>query len=175
MFAALTLSIEKIELLKNPNYSASCNINPVFSCNNIIKTPQAALLGFPNPFIGLAAYAMVLTTGVGILAGAKFKRWYWQAFQLGPLVGVIFVHWLIYQSLYSIGALCLYCMVVWTITIPAFIYTTLWNLREGNIKPPKSLQGLARFFDRHHFDILVVWYLLIIAAILKRFWYFFGG
>ncbi len=175
LFAALTLSIEKIELLKDPSYSASCNINPVLSCNNIIKTPQASLLGFPNPFIGLAAFAMVLTTGVGMLAGAKFKRWYWQVFQFGPFAGVVFVHWLIYQSLYSIGALCLYCMVVWTITLPAFIYTTLWNLREGNIVPPKRLRGAAAFFDRHHFDILVVWYLLIIFAILNRFWYYFGG
>ena len=175
IIASLVLSIEKIALLKDPTYSASCNINPVLSCNNIIKTPQASLLGFPNPFIGMAAYAMVLTTGVAVIAGGKFKRWYWQIFQLGTLAGVVFVHWLIHQSLYSIGALCLFCMLAWTVTIPSFLYTLLWNLREGNIVPPKSLRGAAAFFDRHHVDILVVWYLAIIFAILNRFWYYFGG
>lgn len=175
LFAALMLSIEKIELLKNPNYQASCNINPLFSCTGVMKSSQAAVAGFPNPYFGLVAYALVLCTGVGLLAGAKFKKWYWQLFQLGPMAGVVFAHWLIYQSLYNIGSLCLYCMLVWTITIPAFIYTTLWNLREGNITPPKALKGVASFFDRHHTDILIVWYIAIIALVLNRFWYFFAG
>lgn len=175
MIAAFALSLEKLELLKDPNFQASCNLNPIFSCTSVMKTPQAELFGFPNQFIGMMTFPMVLVTGVAMLAGATFKRWYWQFFNLGALGGAIFVHWLIYQSLYSIGALCLYCMIVWSITMPAFIYITLYNLREKNIVVPKSLRGVANFFDRHHFDILVVWYLLVIALILNRFWYYFGG
>lgn len=175
LLASFMISLEKIAILKDPAHQALCSINPVFSCNSIIKSDQASVFGFPNPFIGLIAYAMLLTTGIGMLAGATFKRWYWKAFMLGPLGGLLFVHWLIHESLYDIGALCLYCMLAWSVTIPAFVYTLLWNLREGNIVPPKALRGAARFFDRHHFDILVVWYLLIIFAILNRFWYYFGG
>ncbi len=175
LIAAFVLSLEKIELLKNPDYQASCNINPIFSCTSIMKTEQASAFGFPNAFIGLISFTLVLGTGVAMLAGATFKKWYWMLFNLGTLGGVIFVHWLIHESLYEIGALCLYCMVVWSITMPAFVYTTLWNLRSKNIVPPKALRPLAAFFDRHHFDMLVVWYVVVIGLILKRFWYFFGG
>ena len=31
------------------------------------------------------------------------------------------MHWLIFQSLYRIGALCPYCMVVWAVTIPLLV------------------------------------------------------
>ncbi len=39
----------------------------------------------------------------------------------GTLLGTVFVHWLIFQSLYRIGALCPYCMVVWAVTIPLLV------------------------------------------------------
>ena len=34
---------------------------------------------------------------------------------------MVFIHWLIFQSLYRIGALCPYCMVVWAVTIPLLV------------------------------------------------------
>jgi uncharacterized membrane protein len=46
--AAFVLTIEKIELLKNPNYVPTCNISPLISCGSVMKTHQAAIFGFPN-------------------------------------------------------------------------------------------------------------------------------
>ena len=48
-------------------------------------------------------------------------RWYWAGLATGTLLGTAFVHWLIFQSLYRIGALCPYCMVVWAVTIPLLV------------------------------------------------------
>ena len=48
-------------------------------------------------------------------------RWYWAGLAAGTLLGTVFVHWLIFQSLYRIGALCPYCMVVWAVTIPLLV------------------------------------------------------
>ncbi len=172
LLAAFILTQEKMSLLKNPGYQPNCNINPVLSCGSIIRTKQAAAFGFPNPFIGLASYAVLITIGVGLLAGAKFKRWFWLGLQGGTIFGLLFVHWLAYESLYSIGALCIYCMLVWVVTIAAFWYTLLYNLREGHIKTPPKLIKLVKFAQRHHLDILIGWYVLIIALIIIRFWYY---
>ena len=49
--AALTLTVEKIEILINPAYVPSCSINPVPSCGSVMVTPQASAFGFPNPLI----------------------------------------------------------------------------------------------------------------------------
>lgn len=172
LLAAFVLTLEKIALLKDPAHQLSCSINPVLSCGSIIASPEAGAFGFPNPLIGLVGFAVVITVGMALFAGATFKRWFWRGLELGTLLGIIFCHWLIYQSLYDIGALCLYCMVVWAVTWPIFWYTTLYNLREGHIPTPKGCRKVVAFAQKHHADILVAWYVLVIVLILENFWYY---
>ena len=62
--AAITLTIEKIEILINPDYVPSCSINPVLSCGSVMITPQAEAFGFPNPLIGIVSFTVVMVTGV---------------------------------------------------------------------------------------------------------------
>lgn len=172
LLASFILTMDKIELLKNPDYNPSCNLNPVLSCGSIIGTDQAAAFGFPNPVIGLVSFSVIITIGVGILAGAKYKKWFWKGLNIGALLGFIFIHWLVYQSLYTIGALCIYCMIVWTMTWIILWYVTLYNLDEGNIKAPKSWDKLIIFAKKHHLDILLTWFVIIIALIIENFWYY---
>ncbi len=169
------ITYDKIQLLQNPNFRPNCDLNPIISCGSVMQSKQAQAFGFPNTFIGLAGFAVVVTTGVVLLAGAgKLKRWYWLGLQLGLLFGIGFVHWLFFESVYRIGTLCPYCMVVWTVTIIMFWYTTLYNIQVGHIKLTGRLQQIAYFARRHHLDILVLWLLAIAALILKHFWYYYG-
>ena len=172
LIAAFVLTMDKLALLQNASYQPACNLNPVLSCGSIIKTDQASAFGFPNPFIGLIGYSVVITVGMALLAGAQFKRWFWRGLQTGATLGIIFCLWLIYQSFYSIGALCLYCMVVWSVTWPIFLYTTLYNLREGNLPTPKKLSKIVNFAQKHHADILISFYVIILLLILENFWYY---
>jgi uncharacterized membrane protein len=175
MAASIMLSVEVFDRLKNPHYVPVCNLNPVLSCTSVADSNQSHLFGFPNYFIGIAGYAAVATVGAALLAGAQFKRWFWQAVEVGLLLAVAFLTWLQFETLYRIGALCIFCMIVWAVTIPAFWYTTLFSLRQGHIGTPKKLSRVVAFAQRHHADILIVWFLIIIALILKRFWYYFGN
>jgi len=175
LIASIMLATEVFQHLKKPVYVPVCNLNPIFSCTSVADSAQAHAFGFPNYFIGIAGYAVVATVGAAMLAGAQFKRWFWQLFNVGMLFAVGFLTWLQFQTLYRIGALCLFCMITWLVTIPAFWYTSLYNLREGNVKTPKRLSRAVAFVQRHHADILVTWFLIIIVLILKRFWYYFGN
>ena len=174
LVASIMLSIEVFDRLKNPNFIPVCNLNPILSCTSVADSAQAHAFGFPNYFIGIAGYAAVAAIGAALLAGAKFKRWFWRLFEAGLLFATAFVTWLQFETLYRIGALCIFCMVVWAMTIPMFLYTTLYSLRTGAIKTSKKLTGLVSFIQRHHGDILVLWFLIIIALILKRFWYYWS-
>lgn len=100
------LTVEKIARLRDPTYVPSCNLNPILSCGSVMDSAQAEAFGFPNPLIGIAGFAVVTAVGAGLLAGARFRRWFWLGLQAGVTFGVVFVHWLIYQTLYTIGALC---------------------------------------------------------------------
>lgn len=168
--ASFILTIEKIQLLINPTFVPSCNLSPLLSCGSVMKTEQASVFGFANSLIGVAGFAVVVTIGVGIIAGAKYKRWFWLGLQAGTFFGLLFVHWLMYESIFVIGKLCPYCMVVWSAMIPVFLYTSFYNIRVGNIKVSEKYRPISEFKQRHHGDILIVWYLLIAGIILIRFW-----
>jgi uncharacterized membrane protein len=174
VLASLILSIEKFDTLKNPHYVPVCNLNPIFSCSTVSGSDQAEAFGFYNPFLGLAGYAGVATIGLALLAGAKFKKWFWRIIQLGSLFAIAFITWLQFEALYRIGALCLFCMIAWAVTIPVFIYVTVHNFRNGHIALPARLKQLQLLVSRFHLEILSTWYLIIIVLILKRFWYYFG-
>jgi uncharacterized membrane protein len=168
--AASTLLIEKIALLEDPSYVPSCSINPILSCGSVMSTPQAEAFGFPNPIVGVAGFAVVATIGMAQLAGAQFRPWFWLGLQAGTTAGMAFIHWLIFQSLYRIDALCPYCMVVWAVTIPLFWYTTLHNVRAGNLVVAPVLRRAFHRVDEYHGVVLTVWYLAIAGLIAERFW-----
>jgi uncharacterized membrane protein len=172
MAAVLTYDHNKIAL--NPNYIPSCNLNPIIACGNVIKSKQASAFGFPNVYIGLTTFPLLVGAGMALLAGAKLKRWYWLLLEAGTVFGVGFIHWLFFETVYRIHALCPYCIGTWIVTITAFWYVTLYNIQAGHIKVPARFKPFTDFLVRHHIDILIVWFLVITALILKHFWYYYG-
>jgi uncharacterized membrane protein len=165
--ASFVLAVERIALLNDPDYVPTCSFNPILSCGSVMQTWQAEAFGFPNPLIGIAAFAVVTTVGVVLLTGATLPRWFWLGLEAGALFGVVLVHWLIVQSLYSIGALCPYCMVVWVVTIPIFWNLTAHNLQAGHLPAPASLRRLV---VRNRGLVLAIWYLVVTGLVLVRFW-----
>ena len=162
--SALALTIEKVELLKNPAYVPTCSLNPVLSCGSVMVTPQAAVFGFPNSLIGIVSFTVVLVTGVLAVARVQLPRWYWAGLAVGTLLGTVFVHWLIYQSVFTIGALCLYCMVVWSMTIPLLVVVTTIAVQ------PQRGNAVLRGLHTWRWSILALWFTAVILLCLVRFW-----
>lgn len=175
LICSFVLSQDELALAKNPGFVPTCNLNPVLSCGDVIKTHQASLFGFPNPWIGLAAFSVFLTVGVILLAGAQLKRWFWLAMEAGLTLAMIFAYWLLAQSVFVIQALCPFCLAVDAVLTTMFWYTTLFVVVNGQLMLPAGLQGAAAFARKHHAEILVTWFLLLIALILQHFWYFYGN
>lgn len=170
LLAASVLLVEKIAMLEDPDYVPTCSINPIVSCGSVMTSPQAEAFGFPNPLIGVAGFAAVAAIGVACLAGAATRNWFWIGLQVGATFGVVFVHWLAFQSIYRIGAMCPYCLAVWAVTIPLFWYTTLWNLRRLRGRAPRLLRRISDGAWSFHAPLLTAWFLAIAAAITIRFW-----
>jgi uncharacterized membrane protein len=162
--ASLALTIEKVKSLMDSGYVPSCSINPVLSCGSVMVTPQAQAFGFPNPLIGIVAYSIVVVTGVLAVGRVRLPRWYWGGLAAGTLLGVGFIQWLIFQSLYRIGALCPYCMVVWAVTIPLLVVVSSIALQplRGNV--------VARVAYQWRWSITALWFTAVILLILLRFW-----
>ncbi len=170
--ASFALTYDKIQVLKNPHYIPDCNINPIISCGSVMKTQQANLFGVPNTIYGIIGFSALITVGVLMLAGGKFKRWFWQLMQLGVSAGLIFVIYLFYQGIYRIDAVCPWCFVTWLTVSALFLYVTVYNLGERIVVLPKRCDQAVAFVQKHSGDILVVWFLIIISLILNHFWYY---
>lgn len=134
-----------------------------------MKSDQAAVFGFPNPMLGLVAYGMVVCVGMSLLARARFPRWYWLTLNAGMLFGVGFCTWLMYQSLYNINSLCLWCCLAWVATIVMFWYVTSHNVRNRLLPAPGWLRGL---FDEFTWVLPVLHIGIIGMLILTRWWDF---
>ncbi|HVC35863.1 MAG TPA: vitamin K epoxide reductase family protein [Candidatus Dormibacteraeota bacterium] len=172
IIASFALTYDKIQILTNPNYNPNCNISPILSCGSVMKTKQAELLGVPNTIFGLVGFSAIVTLGAALLAKAKFERWLWLGLQLGVSIGFVFTYYLFFEGVYRLQAICPFCFVVWIITAPIFIYTTVYNIQSGNLQFPKQLSTLKEFILRHHGDLLLFWYVLILGILVTHFWYY---
>ncbi|MFH8794008.1 vitamin K epoxide reductase family protein [Streptomyces sp. NPDC017941] len=169
LLASWVITLDKFKLLQDPDYVPGCSMNPVVACGGIMKSEQAAVFGFPNPMLGLAAYAVVCCVGAGLLAGARFPTWYWLVLNAGAAFGVAFCTWLQFQSLYRINALCLWCCLAWVATLVLFWYVTSHNVRRGMLPAPAWLRT---FLDEFTWVLPVLHSGVIGMLILTRWWDF---
>ncbi len=165
LVAAIELIIQKISVLSDPGFVPNCDINPVLSCGSVINTEQASLFGFPNPVLGVIGFTIVIMFGALLFAGVELPRSMWLGLNIGALAGMIFVIWLVSQSLYVIGALCPWCMVVWAVTIPIFWQVTTDNLASGRMSLGKSLTEIIVTLK---WILVGASYLIIMALIFVR-------
>jgi uncharacterized membrane protein len=163
LLAAWELSVEKVLVLADPEHVPACNVGVLVGCDVNLESWQGSLFGFPNPFIGLMAWPVVIAVGVAILAGARFSRWFWVGFNVGVAGALVFVGWLIAQSIYALDVLCPWCMLTWAVTIPAFWAVTLYNVREGHIPASARVRRLAAEWFKWIPLITVVSYAIVIV------------
>ena len=163
--ASIELIIQKIGVLSNPDFVPNCDINPVLSCGSVINTEQASLFGFPNPVLGVIGFTIVVMFGALLFTEVFLPKAMWLGLNLGALAGMVFVVWLVSQSLYVIGALCPWCMVVWAVTIPIFWQVTTDNLASGRLSLGKSLSEIIVALK---WILMAASYLIIMALIFIR-------
>ena len=171
LIASFVLSKEAVTLAANPNASLSCDINAVISCGTVGSAWQSHVFGFPNAFLGLIAEPVVITLAVASLAGVRFPRGFMFAAQVVYTLGLIFAYWLFYQSMFHIGALCPWCLLVTVSTTLVFSTITQINVRDGNLFLPRRIGSSLSAAMRANLDLMVVvsWILVLVLAILVKY------
>jgi len=171
LLAAFVLSVEALQLAKNPDAALSCSVNVVLNCATVAKHPSAEMLGFPNSFIGMMAEPVVITVAIAGLAGIKFPRRFMRWAQVGYTLGLIFAFYLLSISFFVIQALCPWCLLVTLTTILVWFSITRYNIREKNLPLSKSLQHKLGEFTKKDYDKVVMLGLIafIIAVIILKY------
>lgn len=171
LLASFVLSVEAIELAKNPDAVLSCSINVVLNCAKVGVHSSAHLLGFPNSFLGLMAEPIVITVAIAGLSGVKFGRKFMFAAQIGYTLGLIFAFWLFSQSYFVIGALCPWCLLVTATTTFVWFAITRYNIRENNLYLRGNAKRIAHRIIEKDYDKVALFTVvtILVAAILAKY------
>jgi uncharacterized membrane protein len=177
LLAAMSLTIDRFRLLTDPSATLGCDLSPFVACGPVMTSRAGALFGFPNPLLGIIGFTLVLATGALLLGRTALPRWYWRGLEVGVLLAAVFITWLQTQSLYVIGALCLWCMLVWAVTIPVVVGVTLHNAAAGHLGA--ALTRVGRRLRPWAGTVVAIWYLVVLGAVALRFYrdfalYWFG-
>jgi len=164
LVAAFVLSVEAVDLAKNPNAQLTCSVNAIINCATVAKHPSAALFGFPNSFLGLVAEPIVITVAIAGLAGVKFPRKFMVVAQLCYTLGFMFAYYLLYMSMFVIQALCPWCLLVTLSTTFVFFSMTRYNVREDNLYLPVKLAKRAKACIKKDYDKLALG--IVVAAVI---------
>lgn len=166
LLAALDLAYERLRQALDPDYVPTCSINPLLDCGAVAASDQASAFGsFPNTLLGVVSFSVVTTLGVLALLGVRLPvpvRW---GLQVGAVLGVVAVHWLIEVSVFELSTLCPYCMVVWAVTIPVAWYVTLVNAADGLFGRRVAGSTAVRTLSLAHAVPVLLWYLGVLALL----------
>lgn len=171
LIASFTLTLDKLEVLQNPNAILSCSVNVVLNCSNVMETAQSHIFGFPNMLIGLMAFPVIITIAVLGLSGTKFPRWFLLVASTAFLLDITFSYWLFFQSVYAIQILCPWCLLVTasqTIIFSSFLH---YNLKENTFRLKASLNArIQRFLKAgYHQTIVLAWLALMVVLVFAKF------
>lgn len=171
LLASFVLSVEAIQLAKNPDAELSCSVNVVLNCATVAKHPSAEMLGFPNSFLGLMAESVVITVAIAGLAGIAFPRRFMFVAQIGYTLGLIYAFVLFFISMFVIQALCPWCLLVTVTTTFVWFSITRYNIRENNLYLPKRAQKAAKRFIEKDYDKLALGIVIVamIAGIFLKY------
>ena len=170
LFSSAKLVLEKLSFWQQKAEGTApllgCDLNPIVGCGSVINTDQAAIFwSIPNPLLGVVAFSALGALSIVLLARIELPEWMWVGLQVGVVFGVALVTYLQYSSIYTLHALCPYCMVVWSIMIPTF-----WLVTRRNFLTWGKEGGPLRFIGNWSALLLSLHVLTILALI----WFQFG-
>jgi uncharacterized membrane protein len=167
LFASFVLSVEALALAADSTATLGCDLSSVISCSKVALSDQAALLGFPNAFLGIAAESVVITVAVATAGGVLFPRWFMLAAQAVYTVGLVFAYWLFVEAYTEIGAVCPWCLLITVTTTLVWAGLTRLNLRDGHLRVPGvDAAAVRRFLDAGNDWFITVAVLVLLAAVV---------
>lgn len=167
LLASFALTYDTFKVAADASYDPACSINPILSCVSVMESDSGALIGsIPNSMFGIVAFSALAAFATLLLFGTTVSKRVWQLAAIAASAGFIFIHFLIYESVFQIKSLCPWCMVTWLVVTPIFflVAAKYASLSTTLAKDTKS------FIQRNYIALGAVWYFVVILVILIEFW-----
>jgi uncharacterized membrane protein len=104
----------------NTAVTLACPATSTINCEKVTTSPESMVFGIPVAVLGLAFYIFLAVVNSPWVWRISWPPLRWA--RVGSMVvGILFVLYLIYAELFSIGAICLWCTSVHVITFALFV------------------------------------------------------
>ena len=104
----------------NTSVTLACPATSTINCEKVTTSPESYAFGIPVAVLGLAFYVFLTVVNSPWAWRITWPPLRWA--RVGAMVvGILFVLYLIYAELFSIGAICLWCTSVHVITFALFV------------------------------------------------------
>jgi len=163
LLASFMQLLDKIEILKKPDSVLICNINAVFSCSNILNVWQSSVFGFPNSLMCVIFFAVMITAGLVGWTGGIISNKLRIIFMGMAWFFVGFGFWYLWQSIYIVGAMCIYCIFCYGAVLA--ISGSWLRLNYRNLRLNKKNEKILGKFINNNSDIAFWILIAIIIAI----------
>jgi len=132
-----------VQLVRQPGYLSFCDVSATISCTQVYQSPYAYLLGVPVALLGALWYVAVLL----VLAGGT---WGWPSLRENAVgyvfglstVGLGFVIYMAFASLYLLKIVCLMCLVTYAAVAGLFVLSGMRTSHPMTTIPRRLWQDL---------------------------------
>lgn len=170
LVASFLQMLEKIQLLKHADKALTCDLNSVFSCSNVLNAWQSSVFGFPNSLMCIIFFTVFAVVGLAGLSGALLPRGFRLGIHILSLALLGFALWFLWQSVYAIGSLCIFCIFCF---VGLLLVNWAW-LRINTDELPMGDHGQATLLRLTQYGAdTFIWVLLAVIvafAMLLRFY-----
>lgn len=113
LIASFIQIIERISYADQPLKALTCDINSVFSCSNVFDGWQSSFFGFSNSIMSLSFFAVVFGVAISGVTGSVINRYLRFVLHFFSIFFLFFGAWYLHQTVYAIGALCIFCIFIY--------------------------------------------------------------
>jgi uncharacterized membrane protein/protein-disulfide isomerase len=132
-----------VQLVRQPGYLSFCDVSATISCTQVYQSPYAYLLGVPVALLGALWFLAVLF----VLAGGT---WGWPSLRDNAVgyvfglstVGLGFVIYMAFASLYLLKIVCLMCLVTYVAVAGLFVFSGMRTSYPMTTIPRRLWQDL---------------------------------
>lgn len=170
--AAFTLSLDKLDILKNPDQALPCNVNSVFNCGIVMRSKYAEFNGIPWSFLGIAGYPAVMLLALVYIEKKKLSIWLTWLTTLPAFGAFVLSTYFMFVSAYLIGVFCPWCIASAISSTVIFFGVITHNLIHKNYGIKEPLAGFISRKTELGFAIpfVVIWFILMGILEYLPFW-----
>lgn len=168
LVASFWQATERIHMLKYPAEPLSCNLSPIVDCGSVLSNKAAAIFGPPNSFIGMVAFSLLFAWGVQRLSGGKWSKSVHYTVLFLSIILLMFSLWFFVASVYVIGKICIFCIFIWTASVPLATFGVK-DFYEQKLSAPAQMKHVLASISRNALTVTAYLYLLLVATFFLHF------